>query len=205
MQVLIVSDIAAGVLFDDAVELGLSQVLHLPLSVSPPFLRHHGLLQSQVAAGDLAEGDNSQKLLLRTPVAAKSSQDSRFKDYPSALSRMNVCVAVKGAQCRVALHCTLSASYESLVSSSSGLRVFVSEGQELWVDTHQPAQQFTAKGCAAAVSHGKSHLVDELLQPIHALQGLAGHLAGNDTHARTHVVRALAELFTSSLLVAGLV
>lgn len=71
--------------------------------------------------------------------------------------------------------------------------MFVSEGHQLWVDTHQSAQQFTAKGCAAAVFHGKSHLVDELLHPIHALQGLTGHLAGSDTH--THVIRALAELF----------
>lgn len=79
LQILIVSDVAAGVLFDDAVELGLSQVLHLPLSVSPPFLRHHGLLQSQVAAGDLAEGDNSQKLFFRVPSLQKVLKIQRFK------------------------------------------------------------------------------------------------------------------------------
>lgn len=100
LQILIVSDVAAGVLFDDAVELGLSQVLHLPLSVSPPFLRHHGLLQSQVAAGDLAEGDNSQKLLLRVPRV----KDSNIQKLYSARSAMNLCVVVKGLN--AGLHCT---------------------------------------------------------------------------------------------------
>lgn len=76
MQILIVSDITAGVLFHDVVELSLSQVLHLPLGIPPPFLRHHGLLQGQVAAGDLAEGDNSHKLLLR--VSSLPIQDSNI-------------------------------------------------------------------------------------------------------------------------------
>lgn len=117
MQILIVSDVAAGVLFDDAVELGLSQVLHLPLSVSPPFLRHHGLLQSQVAAGDLAEGDNSQKLLFRVPSLQKVLKiEILFRSH-----RNEPLCSSEGAQCRVALHCTLSVSYESVVSSSSGL------------------------------------------------------------------------------------
>lgn len=141
LQILIVSDVAAGVLFDDAVELGLSQVLHLPLSVSPPFLRHHGLLQSQVAAGDLAEGDNSQKLLFRVPSLQKVLKIQRFK-YSKIIFRSQrnepLCSS-EGAQCRVALHCTSSVNYESVVSSSSGSWVFVPEGHQLWVDTHQSA------------------------------------------------------------------
>lgn len=105
LQILIVSDVAAGVLFDNAVELGLSQVLHLPLSVSPPFLRHHGLLQSQVAAGDLAEGDNSQKLLFRVPSLQKvlKIEDSKIQKFYST-RRMNLCVVVKGLN--AGLHCT---------------------------------------------------------------------------------------------------
>lgn len=63
--------------------------------------------------------------------------------------------------------------------------------QQSCVDAHQSAQQFTAEGCAAAVLHGKSHLVDELLQSVHTLQGLTGHLAEHDTHV---VIRTLAEL-----------
>lgn len=63
-----------------------------------------------------------------------------------------------------------------LCSAVPDREVFHSDGQYLWVRTHQSAQQFTAKGCVAAVFHGKRDLVDELLQPIHTLQGLTRYL-----------------------------
>lgn len=60
-----------------------------------------------------------------------------------------------------------------------------SEGRQSRVDAHQSAQQFTAEGCAAAVLHGESHLVYELLQSVHTFQGLTGHLTEQDTHTHT--------------------
>lgn len=71
-----------------------------------------------------------------------------------------------------------------ITETNPGQSGFVSEGRQSWGDAHQSAQQFTAEGCAAAVLHGESHLVEELLQSIHTFRGLTGHLAEQDTHAR---------------------
>lgn len=156
MQVLVVSDITSRVLFDNAVELSFSKVLDLPLSISPPLLCHHGFLECQVAARDLVEGDNGRKLLFKF-------QYCMVFNYILQLDN------------NYNLYCTFSVNHH-LCSAVPDCEVFHSDGQYLWVRTHQSAQQFTAKGCVAAVFHGKRHLVDELLQPIHTLQGLTGYL-----------------------------
>lgn len=53
LQVLIVSDVTSWVLFNDAVQLGVGQVLNFSLRVSSLFLCYHGLLKGQVAPRDL--------------------------------------------------------------------------------------------------------------------------------------------------------
>lgn len=60
--------------------------------------------------------------------------------------------------------------------------------------THQSAQKFAAKGWAAAVFHGESHLVDQLLQPIHTLQGLTGHFTEYQ-EPHTHLNTIYEEVF----------
>lgn len=60
LQVLVVSDVTSCILLNDGVELGLSDVLDLPLSSPPLLLRHHGFLERQVTPGDLVEGWRSE-------------------------------------------------------------------------------------------------------------------------------------------------
>lgn len=60
LQVLVVSDVTSCILLNNGVELGLSDVLDLPLSSPPLLLRHHGFLERQVTPGDLMEGRRSE-------------------------------------------------------------------------------------------------------------------------------------------------
>lgn len=60
LQVLVVSDVASRVLLDDAVQLDVGQVLDLSLSIASLLLCYHGLLQRQVALGNLEKGQRGR-------------------------------------------------------------------------------------------------------------------------------------------------
>lgn len=86
LQVLVVSDITSRVLFDDAIQLGIGQVLNLSLVITSLLLCYHGFLKRQVAPGYLVQGTaGKQKADLKDSIMLKCT-NSFDSLCPSLLS-----------------------------------------------------------------------------------------------------------------------
>lgn len=172
LQVLVVVDVVAGGLLHQLLQLPVRQVLHVVAQAAPLVLRQHGLLQAQVAPGDLGEGQRGK---------ARPSGPKSCLVNPARAGAMLPCPSLPSPQ-EAARTGTRKPEDEDAVErgaradapqpGSRPLRVRVDER-----GTYQPPHQPLAADGAAHVLHAARDVEDQLPQPLLAFQALAGDFA----------------------------